>query len=234
MKCQRWAKICGVLDADEAVEIAELGASALGLNLWPGSPRCISVERAHLISARLKTSAPEVERVGVTVNYSDTAEAYLSLARDAGLTCVQLHGEEPEELAQRILQGDVPVIRAFRLGSESSERRDAISRCIGRYQGMGCRVLLDARVPGTYGGTGKVIDAELLGWFLERHLLLVAGGLTPDNIGALASAAPWPSREDAGGGFGFQGVDVASGVENHKGRKDLNAVRRFIRGLRGV
>jgi phosphoribosylanthranilate isomerase len=204
-------KICGLTRPEDARAADEAGADAIGLNFYSGSPRCVSLEQARLIAQEL----PErVTRVGVFVNA--TAAEIERAAREVPLDFVQLHGDEPPELLAEL---SLPVLRAFRL-REGDWRpiRAYLARCreLGR---LPAGVLVDAFAPGAYGGTGKTVDWAAMSAgreALEGIPMILAGGLTPENIAAAIAAA----RPD--------GVDTASGIESSPGVKDAAKLWRFV------
>ena len=209
-------KICGLTCVEDAVACAEFGADWIGLNFHPPSVRSITPEVAEEIIAALPDS---VRVVGVFVDRP--AEEVMGLARLLGLDLVQLHGQEPPE--DLIVFEPVRVIRAFRLGaasdwarvSEYVARADALGRPLGA-------VLVDAFVADQPGGTGTRIDDAILDRRPPLPRLILAGGLTPQNVAdRIARVRPWM-------------VDVASGVESSPGRKDLSAVRAFIQAARST
>jgi indole-3-glycerol phosphate synthase/phosphoribosylanthranilate isomerase len=200
-------KICGITSVEDALMAAEAGASAIGMVFWPGSPRAVDVARARAIAQALP---PFVLRVGVFV---DAAREEMARVADAvGLDVLQLHGEEsPESMAGLARR----ALKAVRVGP-GFEPVQAL-----RYEGVAAGLLLDTRVPlGAPGGTGQAFD-----WNAVRGLrprvgwLMLAGGLTPENVGeALAVVHP-----DA--------VDVSSGVEASPGKKDAARVRAFVEAV---
>jgi phosphoribosylanthranilate isomerase len=206
-------KICGITTPEDAIMAVDAGADAIGLNFFAKSPRYVSPEAARTIAAAVKGRAT---RVGVFVNPT-VAEVRL-IASDVDLDLVQLHGDEAPELAAE-LSDHIRVMKAFRIGPEGLKSVLEYLDCFRRYGGHMQQVLFDARKPGQYGGTGKTADWDTLkdypqdGW---HPLLVLAGGLTPDNV-AKAIQAVRPS-----------GVDTASGVEQSPGRKDAVLVARFV------
>jgi phosphoribosylanthranilate isomerase len=216
-----WIKICGVTNLDEALSIAALGADAIGLNFYSNTPRCIPVNRAAAITAALPET---IEPVGLFVNHP--ASEIEAICDACGIRTIQLHGDEPPELAAELAvdAAGAPrrIIRAFRVGEEGLE---GLRRELSRYWELsvtltGC--LVDAHVSGRYGGTGRQAPWELLSreWEPAWPPLILAGGLTPENVGkAVETVRPW-------------GVDVASGVERAPGCKDLEKVRRLIAAVR--
>jgi phosphoribosylanthranilate isomerase len=207
-------KICGITNLDDALLAADAGAQAVGLNFYPGTPRCVGFEAAAEIAASLPR---DVARVGVFVD-APLAEL-LAIRERVGLDFVQLHGDEPPEIVAQLHSRGLQVVRAFRCGDEGLAPPRAYLLQCRQLGALPDAVLIDARAPGQYGGTGQTVDWPSLGPLggrLEGCPLLLAGGLTPDNVSqAIATAKPF-------------GVDTASGVESSPGRKDPARVRRFI------
>ncbi|MCA9586504.1 MAG: phosphoribosylanthranilate isomerase [Myxococcales bacterium] len=199
-------KICGVTTVDDALMCVELGASAIGLNFVRESPRRITAERARQISRAVGDRALVVGVIaGLDVDDART------LVSDAGLGCLQLHGDEtPETLA-----GLLPhAYKALRVASIADVARAA--DYAGEY------LLVDAKVDGALGGTGHTFDWSLVTDLAAARKLTLAGGLTPENV-AEAARAVRPFC-----------VDVASGVELAPGRKDPARVRAFVEAARAV
>jgi phosphoribosylanthranilate isomerase len=196
-------KICGITRLEDALLAAELGADALGFNLWPGSKRHLPAEAARAIVDRLP---PFVTPVGVFVNQPPTE--VLTLAAEAGLAAVQLHGDEPWDDVNGY---PIPAIKAVRLAG-----RESLAD-LHRYRVRA--FLLDAPSAG-FGGSGATCDWALAAEVAARSHVLLAGGLTPDNVAeAIRAVRPW-------------GVDVASGVETSPGVKDPERLRRFLENVR--
>ena len=205
-------KICGITHPEDAALAVELGADALGLNFYPGSPRCLDVERD---GAWLRELPRRVGRVAVVVNASRGEIARLL---DAVLVdAVQLHGDEDEAFCQALHADGVPFIRAIRA------RAEAVLRGAERFGTP--FLLIDAYHPKAYGGTGQAVDWTLAAEFAARYpQAILAGGLRPENVAdAVRQVRPYA-------------VDVASGVER-KGesrRKDAGKMREFLAAVRGV
>jgi phosphoribosylanthranilate isomerase len=208
-------KICGVTRIDHAVAAAEAGADLLGLVFAP-SKRLVSLETAKQIVAAIGQFNPRPLMVGVFVN--TPAPQVNSIAACCGLDWVQLSGDEDWHYCQLI---EKPLIKAIHVANDQSAEEIATKlehgyRILGS-EGFVC--LLDALVKGAYGGTGQTFNwtlAELVSWMAP---VLLAGGLTPDNVAqAISTVRPW-------------GVDVSTGVET-EGRKDLSKIRAFIQAVR--
>jgi phosphoribosylanthranilate isomerase len=196
-----FVKVCGTTCEDDALLAVALGADAVGFVFAP-SPRQIAPQIAGDIVKRLP---PEIVSIGVFQD--EPPERVLRVAHRAGLRGVQLHGREPAETA-RWLSARLPmVIQAFPAG-------DARVGRAREYQAHA--VLLDAPHP----GSGQVFDWSLASEVPAGQRLIIAGGLTADNVAAaIARARPW-------------GVDVVSGVEREPGRKDPIKMREFIEAAR--
>jgi len=204
MDTARYVKICGITRASDALACVEAGASAIGLNFVPGSRRRVDEPAARRIADAVRG---QIEIVAVVANLS---AAEMRRLRDAiGADFLQLHGEEPDEALAQVLPG---AFKAVRIG----DARDAA----GARAVPGPRLLADAKVPGEAGGTGVAFDWTLVRELARERRLIVAGGLTPENVGAAVQAVePW-------------GVDVASGVEASAGIKAPERVRAFVRAAR--
>jgi len=192
-------KVCGITNLTDARNAVDAGAAALGFNFYSGSPRYVAPETARAIIAQLPRS---VCAVGVFV---DAGRDEVARTADiAALTALQFHGNEPPASC---CGWSRKIIKAVRV-------RDAdAARLALRYDVD--FILVDAYVEGRLGGTGKRIGADLLAGF-DRTRLILAGGLTPDNVAdAVRSIRPY-------------GVDVASGVETAPGQKDRDRMKRFI------
>ncbi|MDQ7801758.1 MAG: phosphoribosylanthranilate isomerase [Armatimonadota bacterium] len=196
-------KICGICTEAAALAAAEAGADAVGFVFYPGSSRYVSPERAAQLSRLLP---PFVVRVGVFVNAPVAVVERIS--DQVGLDLVQLHGDEPPEVCARAPRR---VIKAVRVEGTEALRRAA--------EYPACAVLLDAYVPGRYGGTGRPFDWSLL-CQIDRPVIL-SGGLTPENVAeAVRRVRPYA-------------VDVSSGVETD-GEKDPRRIEAFVRAVREV
>ncbi len=195
-------KVCGITREEDALRAAELGADAVGFVFWPGSPRCVEPSRAREIAAALP---PFVARVGVFVDAG--AAGVRAVADLVGLDAIQLHGggEEPDPGTR--------ILRAVSL--RGGEDPDALDRA---YPGR--TLLLDAHDADRRGGTGKTVDWNLAARVARRRRIILAGGLSPENVErAVREVRPW-------------GVDVSSGVETRPGIKSPDRMAAFVAAVR--
>ncbi|MBZ5528639.1 MAG: phosphoribosylanthranilate isomerase [Acidobacteriia bacterium] len=200
------AKICGITNWPDARAACDAGADALGFNFYAPSPRAISPAAAWAIIRRLP---PFVAPVGIFVNW--TSAAVLSLASALHLAAVQLSGDEsPRDIAACARRSR--VIRVVRVGANFSPARLRPSAGVAAF-------LLDAAKTGQYGGTGKTFSWPLARRAARSHRIILAGGLTLENVAeAILLVRPYA-------------VDVASGVESRSarhGKKDLGKLRAFL------
>jgi phosphoribosylanthranilate isomerase len=200
-----FVKICGVRTLEDALWAAEAGADAIGFNFWPRSKRYITVEEAGRIAKKLPA---RVSTVGVFVN---AAEADVLRAFQHGaVDLVQFHGDETPDSCLRFAGR---YVKALRLASEHSLAALDVYSCD--------LLLIDADTAG-YGGSGQRADVELARRAAERRRVLLAGGLTPENVAdAIRAVRPY-------------GVDVAGGVESAPGVKDRTKVTAFITAAKNV
>jgi len=203
-------KICGVTNLDDAAEAVRLGAWAIGLIHFEGSPRAVELGEAVRIAAAFRRKC---EVVGVFVNpeLDEVAKA----VEDEGLTMVQLNGEEgPSFCAEVGRRTGVKVIKAIHVASAADIHAAEALRT--DYH------LFDRRGKGLWGGTGESFDWSLLRERRSQVPAIVAGGLRPDNVAeAIAVTRPFA-------------VDVASGVEAEPGRKDHAAMTAFFEAAQGA
>jgi phosphoribosylanthranilate isomerase len=206
-------KICGITNADDCRQATLLGADAIGLNFYPASPRFVD---SSLVEEILRDVPPFVDVVGLFVN-ERLQQVWQLVQRWGRIRTVQWHGENHE-------LGDVAplqLISAFQV--RGVEDLQAITRYLDLRRsriGPPAAVLVDAHVPGEYGGTGRTAPWELLAEFRPGVPVILAGGLTPENVAeAIRIVQPYA-------------VDVASGVERSPGRKDAEKIRRFVGSAR--
>ena len=198
-------KICGIKTLKDALAAIDSGADYLGFNFYSKSVRFIEKSACAEITSVLKREHPQVKLVGVFVNSS--VEEIKDILQTCHLDLAQLHGDEtPETFAQLAPH----AFRAFRGIPESNggyERDEAPA------------MLIDAAVKGVYGGSGVTADWSAAAELAKKYPLLLAGGLTPENVAdAVRQVQPW-------------GVDVASGVESAPGEKDAEKMKAFVRAI---
>jgi len=208
-------KVCGLTDPANALDCLRAGADWIGLNFHPPSPRGLTIDRAEGIVLALADP-----RVAVGLFVDRPAREVRALCRSLGLHRVQLHGDEP---AEDLLELDeFFLIRAFRLRDAAAV--SAMSAYLERAERLGRppnAVLIDGWAPGLAGGTGAVVADDALAALPPLSRLILAGGLTPENVAQRAALVrPWM-------------VDAASGVEVSPGVKDVAKVRALVRAIRG-
>jgi len=192
-------KICGITRLEDAEAAVAAGAGAVGFIFWPKSPRFVDPHRARRIAASLP---PFVTAVGVFVNQP---LAYVNgVASLVRLGVVQLHGDESPDFAAAVSH---PVMKAI---SGSADLRAWPTRV---------RLLLDVHDPAARGGTGRTVDWTSAAEMAAQREILLAGGLTPDNVAdAIARVRPF-------------GIDVSSGVERAPGIKDHRRLRALFEAV---
>lgn len=222
-------KICGLTNLDDALAAAEAGADLLGFIFYAKSPRAVDARTVAQIIRELKHSSqprltPHASRstphvslrtVGVFVNSS--LEQVMRTLDECGLDLAQLHGEETPELLAALPGRAFKALRP----RDVAEAADQAARFAHLGPAGGPDLLVDAYHPTLRGGAGQTGDWQLAADLAGQHRLLLAGGLTPDNVAqAIAQVRPW-------------GVDVASGVEAAPGRKDHARLRAFVASVKG-
>jgi phosphoribosylanthranilate isomerase len=201
-------KICGITNPEDARLAVEAGADALGFVLYQKSPRFVDPATVRRI---ILTLPPFVLPVGVFVN--EEAKVVRDLMDECGLALAQLHGDETAAYCQDLGR---PALKALRLKDRSAFL--ALAEFRGRANVRG--FVIDAFSDHAYGGTGRTADWTLAAEAARSASILLAGGLTPENVGkAVAIVRPY-------------GVDVSTGVEAHAGKKDPDKVRAFIAAAR--
>jgi phosphoribosylanthranilate isomerase len=236
-------KICGITNEADAVQAAELGADAIGLNFFKGSPRYVTMEMAKSVTCELPAF---VDPVGIFVLEDSPGDPRdVEVIVKLGLRTIQIHRSDQSYLwvipygAMRVRwipafsvseNDDLLKIREFlkkcrRMegdfpGEEPADLAAWLNRPRQKGRHFPSAVLVDARVSGQFGGTGKTIPWELMTHFRTEAPLILAGGLTPDNVAeAVRIVRPYA-------------VDVASGVETSPGHKDAEKMKRFIQNAR--
>jgi phosphoribosylanthranilate isomerase len=218
-----WVKICGTTNLEDAQAAVDAGADALGF-VFAESPRRV----APVVARQITRALPEhVEKIGVFVN--ETAGRIGEIVEEAGLTAVQLHGDETPDLVDRVAQ-QVARVRPLRvipaLSMERIRHMAMVDGLIIKFPPFIDTLLVDSAGQGKRGGTGETWDwelgkavVELLGNMVQ---VVVAGGLTPANVrDAIRTLRPW-------------GVDVVSGVEREPGNKDHEKIRAFVKAAKSA
>ena len=207
-------KICGIKTLSDALAAIDAGADMLGYNFYPKSKRYISVKECVEIQNDLVGRGMDVISVGVFVNAS--YETIIETLEVCALNLVQLHGDESPAFLEELGEWAFKAIRP----KNADEALNALEKYPQRADAPA--LLVDAYHPSEYGGSGTLGD-----WTLARELaaqkpILLAGGLTPENVGeAVRQVNPW-------------GVDVASGVESTPGVKDVAKIAAFISAAKSV
>jgi phosphoribosylanthranilate isomerase len=201
-------KICGIKSLNDALAAIEAGADYLGFNFYPRSMRFIEMETCTQITSRLKREYPNIELVGVFVNSS--ANDVKTVLEKCLLDLAQLHGDETPSVFAELAPRAFKAFRGISFDIAGYERDDVPA------------LLVDAGVKGVYGGSGVTADWNAAAGWAKRYPLLLAGGLTPENVAdAVRQVRPW-------------GVDVASGVESAPGVKDADKMKVFAQAVRSA
>ena len=197
-------KICGIKTVTDALAAMEAGADLIGFNFYPKSPRYIDVGTCRDIMSVMRRYG-HITYVGVFVNSS--VEEIRATIDTCGLSLAQLHGDETPEMLNAL---DGKAFKAFR-GVPADVNGFARSKSPA--------LLVDAAVKGVYGGSGEIADWSAAAELAKKYPLLLAGGLTPENVPeAIRQVRPW-------------GVDVASGVESARGEKDASKMKAFVKAI---
>lgn len=199
-------KICGITNMEDAFAAVDYGADALGFVFYPGSPRYVSPETAHQITGSLP---PFVTTIGVFVN--EDWQKIREVMPYAGADILQLHGDETPDMCGAWHR----VIRAFRV-KDLTDLKD-----LEAYNKVSA-FLLDTYSPEQFGGTGQIFNWDIAVEAKRFGKIILSGGLNPDNIEkAVKRVMPYA-------------VDVSSGIEEKKGKKDLKKMRLFIERARAA
>ena len=200
-------KICGITSLTQALEISRLGIDALGFVQVPPSPRYMTGEKIQEIIPHLP---PFVQTVGV---FEDLPlKVLIERMRVTGLDRAQLHGSESPEYIHELTAAGIRSIKAFRI------KKDSDFAAINRYPGN--FLLVDAWQPGASGGTGKTFDWSLFSHLDDRFQIILAGGITPENVAdAILQVKPY-------------GIDLSSGVETSPGTKSIPRIKELLQHIR--
>jgi phosphoribosylanthranilate isomerase len=200
-------KICGITNLTDAIAAVDFGADALGFVLFQGSPRYISYSDAASI---IKKLPPLTTTIGVFVD--ERPEQIEKIIGLTGIDVVQLHGNEPPEICNFSRR----IIKAIRV-----KYLESLNPLI-HYKDRVSAFLLDTFTPEIFGGTGQIFNWDIALDAKQFGRIILAGGLTPDNIAeAVGRVRPY-------------GVDVSSGVESEKGKKDHRKLKLFIERAKGT
>lgn len=200
-------KICGITNLTDAIAAVDFGADALGFVLFQGSPRYISYSDAASI---IKKLPPLTTTIGVFVD--EKPEQIEKIIGLTGIDVVQLHGNEPPEICNFSRR----IIKAIRV-----KYLESLNPLI-HYKDRVSAFLLDTFTPEIFGGTGQIFNWDIALDAKQFGRIILAGGLTPDNIAeAVGRVRPY-------------GVDVSSGVESEKGKKDHRKLKLFIERAKGI
>ncbi|HMJ12836.1 MAG TPA: phosphoribosylanthranilate isomerase [Polyangiaceae bacterium] len=203
-----WVKVCGITCTEDAVLAVAAGADAIGLNFVPSSKRHISLDTARAV---VEAVSGRARVIGVVADLDESA--LRELLAQSGVDTLQLHGHEPAHLVERLLPDAFKVIHVEN-GADVDRARSY----------PGDLLLLDTKSGDQLGGTGKSFDWSLVRGLAAERRVVVAGGLTVENVAqAIEQINPW-------------GVDVASGTEasDDPRRKRPELVARFIERARNA
>ena len=199
-------KICGIKTLNDARAAISAGADYVGFNFYSKGMRFIEKETCAKITSVLKKESPHIKLVGVFVNSS--IEEVNDILTTCSLDLAQLHGDESPEIFAQLAPRAFKAFRGIPESINDFARNDTPA------------FLLDASVKGLYGGSGITADWNGAAELAKKYPLLLAGGLTPENVAeAVRRVEPW-------------GVDVASGVESAPGEKDASKMKAFVQAVR--
>ena len=203
-------KICGITNFADALAAIDCGADALGFNFYPRSKRYVDVEKARDWIEKLPR---DIYKVAVLVD--PTFEEAIRVSEFGFIDTLQLHGQESPEFCRRLTERGIRFAKALPVADESS-----LLNVPSYYTRT---IVLDTAIGGKFGGTGRTFPWRWARGFVKSHPgfnTVLAGGLTPENVGhAITEAQP-------------TGVDVTGGVESSPGCKDRNRLCAFIKAVR--
>lgn len=210
-------KICGLTNLTDALVATEAGADLLGFIFFPKSPRNVTPDTVATIIPAVREVNPIVKTVGVFVN--ERADRIATIVDQTGLDFIQLHGDETVDWFTSLNGRCYKALRPA--DAQAAATQAATYAPLSTIDGP--HWMLDAYDPHAYGGTGKRADWQTAAQLAQQYPgLLLAGGLTPENVAqAIGVVQPW-------------GVDVASGVEAEPGRKDHAKVRDFVQQVKEI
>ena len=205
-------KICGIKTLKDALAAIDAGADYLGFNFYPKSVRFVGKETCVEITSVLKREYPRIKLVGVFVN--SPVDEVKNILETCSLDLAQLHGDETPEMVESFNGKAFKAIRLFASISVEESVYPFLKSALSP------AMLVDAAVKGVYGGSGVAADWSAAAELAKKYPLLLAGGLTPENVAdAVRQVKPW-------------GVDVASGVESFPGEKDAAKMIQFVKEVK--
>ena len=208
-------KICGIKTLRDALAAIDAGADYLGFNFYPKSVRFIEKEMCVEITSALKREHPQIKLVGVFVN--SPVDEVKHILETCHLDLAQLHGDETPEMLEAF---SGKAFKAIRLSASTSVDESVSPFLKSVPESASPALLIDAAVKGVYGGSGVTADWSAAAELAKKYPLLLAGGLTPENVAdAVRQVKPW-------------GVDVASGVESASGEKDAAKMIQFVKEVK--
>ena len=209
-------KFCGFTQASDVQQAIELGADALGFVFYPPSPRAVTAEQAKSL---LQQVPAFVSVVALVVNIQPSE--LVALANSVDFDVIQFHGDESAEQCQQLAKSvNKRWVKALRINQDTHDLQSIQSQIKDYAQAGASSILLDAYHKDAYGGTGERFDWSLIPKDSALPIIL-AGGLTPDNIGDTLKLP-------------IQAVDVSGGIESAKGIKDAGKMAAFIRAVKST
>lgn len=207
-------KICGITRLEDALSAVDAGADWLGFVFYSASKRYIQPKSCMQIVNELCRRNYAAVFVGVFVN--EDLQNLQEIMAYCGLNLAQLHGEESE--------ADLEVLRHRGYKAIRSKNKTDLEYLLKRYSSPGRipQFLVDTYHESVFGGSGSVGDWMLAREAARKYPIVLAGGLTPENVKeAVQQVCPW-------------GVDVSSGVESHAGIKDSGKITAFVKNVKGI
>ena len=209
-------KFCGFTQASDVQQAIELGADALGFVFYPPSPRAVTADQAQSLVQQVPAF---VSVVALVVNIQPSE--LVALANSVDFDVIQFHGDESAEQCQQLAKSvNKRWVKALRINQDIHDLQSIQSQIKDYAQAGASSILLDAYHKDAYGGTGERFDWSLIPKDSALPIIL-AGGLTPDNIGDTLKLP-------------IQAVDVSGGIESAKGIKDAGKMAAFIRAVKST
>lgn len=209
-------KFCGFTQASDVQQAIELGADALGFVFYPPSPRAVTAEQAQSLVRQVPAF---ISVVALVVNMPQSE--LVALANTVDFDVIQFHGDESSEQCQQLAKSvNKRWVKALRINKDTHDLQSIQSQIKDYAQAGASSILLDAYHKDAYGGTGERFDWSLIPKDSALPIIL-AGGLTPDNISYTLKLP-------------IQAVDVSGGIESAKGIKDAGKMAAFIRSVKST